>query len=184
MENITKYCEYCPMKDRQEIVIAVDDIGYCNELPEKFCDIAKSNYEMFKKGEITNLEDYLNKQLEDYDNECERMDEAYEKSITQRKKERAKLDRIHKQIADKYDMQLEDMLSRIRECKAKLLNSENAKVFCEVFKSNQDLICLSGAENDIIDNENEVKEQLQQYRKQYKELLNKKQEEINQEIRK
>lgn len=184
MNNITSFCEYCPMKDRQVVQVAVDDIYICTDLPHNFCNVAKSNYEKFQKGEIANLEDCLNKQLEDYDNECNRMYEAYEKSIIREKQERTKREKIYKQIADKYNKKLDDILLKIRECKAKLRVNASARVFCEVFKSNQDLIQMSGAENDIINNDKEIESQLQEHRKQYRELLNKKEQEYRARVRK
>lgn len=184
MKQITSFCEYCPMKNRQVVQVAADDICECTDLPDNFCDIAKSNYDMFQRGEIANLQDFLNKQLEDYDNECERMCEAYEKTIIREKRERAKLNKIYKKIADKYNKKLNDILLEIRECKAKLRVNANARAFCEVFKSNQDLIQMSGAKNDIIDNDKEIESQLQEYRKQYKELLNQKGQEVTEQIKK
>lgn len=183
MEHITSFCEYCPMKDRQVVQVAVDDIYICTDLPHNFCNVAKSNYEKFQKGEIANLEDCLNKQLEDYDNECNRMYEAYEKSIIREKQERTKREKIYKQIADKYNKKLDDILLKIRECKAKLRVNASARAFYEVFKNNQDLIQMSGAENDIIDNDKEIESQLQEYRKQYRELLNKKEKEYAEKLR-
>lgn len=184
MEQITSFCEYCPMKNRQTVQVAVDDICECTDLPDNFCDIAKSNYNMFQRGEIANLQDFLNKQLEDYDNEGERMYEAYEKSIIREKQERAKRNKIYKQIADKYNKNLDEILSKIRECKAKLRVNANARTFCEVFKSNQDLIQISGAKNDITDNDKKIESRLQEYRKQYKKLLKQKEEEITEQIKK